>query len=227
MRIDYNHIKPQIDELITSYGGLKEENTDKNTSIILSGRVSINRSYNGFTVDKEYDIRILIPLNNDELPDVWDIGNHIDKSYIHRYPDGELCLETKAFIALCFYNGCSLLQWMENIVEPYYYSYEYFSRFGEFPYGDRGHDLVGVIETYQQIFDENDCAKVYKLLQAISRRKYKGHLPCPCESGLITRRCHGRFIYPYISDDYLFSIAKNDYSSLCEAIKEYDKQSNH
>ena len=56
MRIDYNHIKPQIDELITSYGGLKEENTDKNTSIILSGRVSINRSYNGFTVDKEYDI---------------------------------------------------------------------------------------------------------------------------------------------------------------------------
>ena len=40
---------------------------------------------------------------------------------------------------------------MENIVEPYYYSYEYFSRFGEFPYGDRGHDLVGVIETYQQI----------------------------------------------------------------------------
>ena len=37
MRIDYNHIKPQIDELITSYGDLKEENTDKNTSIILSG----------------------------------------------------------------------------------------------------------------------------------------------------------------------------------------------
>ena len=94
MRIDYNHIKPQIDELITSYGGLKEENTDKNTSIILSGRVSINRSYNGFTVDKEYDIRILIPLNNDELPDVWDIGNHIDKSYIHRYTDGEVCLQT-------------------------------------------------------------------------------------------------------------------------------------
>lgn len=125
---------------------------------------------------------------------VWDIGNHIDKTYIHRYPDGELCLETEAYIALCFYNGYSLLQWMKNIVEPYYFSYENYTRFGEFPFGDRGHNLDSVIETYQQIFHENDLVKCVKLLHAISQRKYKGHLPCPCESGLITRKCHGRFM---------------------------------
>lgn len=223
MKIDYNHIKPQIDELLTLYDNLKEEDNNKNTSIILSGRISINRSYNGFTVDKEYDIKICIPLNNDELPSVWDVGNQIDKAYIHRYPDGKLCLETEAYIALCFYNGYNMLQWMENIVEPYYYSYEYYSRFGEFPYGDRGHDLIGVIETYQQVFKESDCGKVYKLLQAISQRKYRGHLPCPCESGIITRRCHGSYIYPFINDEYLYSIAKKDFLKLCEAIKEYDK----
>lgn len=227
MRIDYSQIRPQVNELLSLYSGLKENDIYDNSSIILSGKVRINRSYNNFTIDNEYDLKILIPLNNDELPDVWDIGNHIDKSYIHRYPDGELCLETEAFIALCFYNGYSLSKWMENIVEPYYYSYEYYSRFGEFPYGDRGHDLVGVIETYQQIFKESDCAKVYKLLRAISQRKYKGHLLCPCESGVITRKCHGILIYPFISDDYLFSIAKRDYLRLCEAIREYDKQSNH
>ena len=33
---------------------------------------------------------------------VWDIGNHIDKTYIHRYPDGELCLETEACLILSF-----------------------------------------------------------------------------------------------------------------------------
>lgn len=124
MRIDYNNIRSQVDELLAAYNGLKEESIDDNTSIILSGRVSINRSYNSFAIDNEYDIKILIPLNNDELPDVWDIGNQIDKSYIHRYPDGKLCLETDAFMALCFYNGYSLLQWMKNTVEPYYYSYE-------------------------------------------------------------------------------------------------------
>lgn len=227
MRMDYNHIRPQIDELLMSYSGLKEEEAEDNSSIILSGRVSINRSYKGFTIDNEYDIKISIPINNDELPDVWDFGNHIDKTYIHRYPDGKLCLETEVFIALCFYSGYNLLQWMENIVEPYYFSYEYYKRFGEFPFGDRGHNLDGVVETYQQILHESDIVKCIRLLQAISQRKYKGHLPCPCESGLTTRKCHGKLIYPFISDDYLFSIAKRDYSRLCEAIREYDKQSNY
>ena len=156
MRIKYDQIRPQIDELLASYSGLKEEDTENNSSIILSGRISINRSYNSFTIDNEYDVKILIPLNNDDLPDVWDIGDKIDNSYIHRYSDGKLCLETDAFIALCFYNGYSLLQWMKNIVEPYYYSYEYYTRYGEFPFGDRGHNLVGVIETYQQIFNEEN-----------------------------------------------------------------------
>lgn len=218
MRIDYNQIRPQIDELLALYSGLREEDINNNSLIILSGKVRINRSYNNFTIDNEYDLKILIPLNNDKLPDVWDIGNHIDRSYIHRYPDGKLCLETEAFIALCFYNGYNLLQWMENIVEPYYYAYEYYTRFGEFPFGDRGHNLDGVVETYQQILHESDIVKCIGLLHAISQRKYKGHLPCPCESGLITRKCHGRFIYPFISDDWLYSIARKDYwyfSEMC------------
>ena len=204
MRIKYDQIRPQIDELLASYSGLKEEDTENNSSIILIGRISINRSYNSFTIDNEYDVKILIPLNNDDLPDVWDIGDKI---------------------ALCFYNGYSLLQWMKNIVEPYYYSYEYYTRYGEFPFGDRGHNLVGVIETYQQIFNEDNVAKTYKLLRAISQRKYKGHLPCPCGSAIITRKCHGKSIFPFINDDYLFSIANRDYLRICEAIREYDKQS--
>lgn len=223
MRIDYNNIRSQVDELLAAYNGLKEESIDDNTSIILSGRVSINRSYNSFAIDNEYDIKILIPLNNDELPDVWDIGNQIDKSYIHRYPDGKLCLETDAFMALCFYNGYSLLQWMKNTVEPYYYSYEYYARFGEFPFGERGHDLNGVIEAYQQLFNEDDIVKTCKLLRAISQRKYRGHLPCPCDSGIITRKCHGSFVYPFICDDQLYSIAHRDYMNIYEVICKYDK----
>lgn len=223
MRNDYHHIRPQIDELLTNYTDLKEECTDYRTSIILSGSISINRTYNSFLVDKEYEIKILIPLNNMNLPEVWDIGNHIDKSYVHRYSDGKLCLETDAYIALGFYNGYNLLQWMKNIVEPYYYSYEYYIRFGEFPFGERGHNLNGVMETYQQIFNEHDVVKVCKLLRAISYKNYRGHLPCPCDSGVITRECHGRDILPFICDESLYSIAHKDYMNICEVIKKYDK----
>lgn len=224
MRIDYYHIRPQIDEFLTTYTGLKEDSTDCNNNVLLSGIVSINRTYNGFLVDKEYEIKIIIYLNDEKLPEVWDIGNHISQSYVHRYSDGKLCLETDAYIMLKFYNGYSLLQWMKNIVEPYYYSYEYYTRFGEFPFGERGHNLDGVFETYQQIFKEQDGLKVCKLLRAISLRKYRGHLPCPCDSGIITRKCHGIYIYPFIHDTQLHNIACRDWMNICEGLKKYDKQ---
>lgn len=221
MRIDYYNIRPQINELLTVYTGL-EEFTDYNTFIILSGIISINRTYNNFLVDKEYKIKIFISLNDMKMPEVFDIGNHIDCSYIHRYKDGKLCLETDAYVAFCLYNEYSLLQWMKNIVEPYYYAYEYYTKFDEFPFGERGHNLKGVIETYQQIFKEQDVVKVFKLLRAISQKEYRGHLPCPCDSGTITRKCHGTHILPFVCDTQLYHIAHKDYISIYEEIKKYN-----
>lgn len=224
MRIDYYHIRPQIDELLSSYTELNEAPNDASREIILSGNISINRIYDNFLVDRDYEIRIRISLHDDDLPEVWDVGNHIDKSYIHRYPDGKLCLETDAYTALCFYKGYSLLEWMKNIVEPYYYSYEYYTRFGKFPYGERSHDLDGVVEAYQEIFNEQDIVKIFRLLRSISQRKYKGHLMCPCGSGIITRKCHGSYIFPFIHDEQLYRITQRDYMNICEEIKKYDKQ---
>lgn len=109
MRINYYQIRPQIDELLSKYTGLKEDYADHSISVIISGNIPINHTHNYFLVDKEYNIKILIPLNDNNLPRVWDIGNSIDKSYVHRYSDGELCLETDAYVALGFYKGHSLL----------------------------------------------------------------------------------------------------------------------
>lgn len=223
MRID-NHLKEsEVDGLLDVYTELKKNIDEKNNSVILSGKISVNRSYNNYTIDKDYKIKILIPLNSCELPEVWDIGNHIDPSYAHIYPDGKLCLETDAYIALCFYNGFNLLDWMKNIVEPYFYSYEYYSNYDEFPFGERGHDFEGVIEAYQEIFNEQDVVKVFKLLHAISKKKYKGHLLCPCNSGLITRKCHGEYIFHFFHNERLHHIAHRDYTKICEVINEYDK----
>lgn len=222
MIMDYHQIKPQINEMLNNYTGLREESIEE-TNVILSGAISINRSYNNFVVDNEYKLKIVIPLNNDKCPEIVDIGNHISQSYVHKYLDGRLCLETDAYVAYCFYKGYTLMQWMKNIVEPYYYSYEYYCQFDEFPFGERGHSFIGVIETYQQIFEEQDIFKILKLLSAISQRKYRGHLPCPCGSNIITRKCHGSFIMPFITDEQLHSIAYRDYMNIFEEIKNYDK----
>lgn len=109
----------------------------------------------------------------------------------------------------------------KGATEPYYYSYEYYSRFGEFPFGERGHGLKGVVEVYQQLFNEPDLLKVCKLLSYVSHKKYRGHLLCPCGSGIITRKCHGKNIFPFICDNQLNDIAFRDYEEICKEIRKY------
>lgn len=36
--------------------------------------------------------------------------------------------------------------------------------------------------------------RTIKLLEAVCLDGYRGHLPCPCGSGLIARKCHGKDI---------------------------------
>ena len=132
------------------------------TQVVLTGPILVNRSSKGFQVCKEYSVKIVIPLESEELPYVLDAGNHIDSNYPHRYLSGKLCLETDANIKIRFIDGFSLEAWMIEYVEPYYFSYEFFQRYGEFPFGERGHDWEGIIQTYSDYFNEPDVVKTIK-----------------------------------------------------------------
>ena len=103
------------------------------TQVVLTGPILVNRSSKGFQVCKEYSVKIVIPLESEELPYVLDAGNHIDSNYPHRYLSGKLCLETDANIKIRFIDGFFLEAWMIEYVEPYNFSYEFFQRYGEFP----------------------------------------------------------------------------------------------
>ena len=74
----------------------------------------------GYWLYKEYQVEIVIPLASDDLPNVKDAGNHIDKSYPHRYANGELCLETDTNIKIRFIDGFDLNAWMFEYVETYF-----------------------------------------------------------------------------------------------------------
>ena len=169
-------------------------------------------------------MKIVIPLESEELPYVLDAGNHIDSNYPHRYLSGKLCLETDANIKIRFIDGFFLEAWMIEYVEPYYFSYEFFQRYGEFPFGERGHDWEGIIQTYSDYFNEPDVVKTIKLMAFISGQKYRGHVLCPCGSGQKLRTCHGPFIMKFFADNRLNAIVRRDYLSIEEAVRKYDEQ---
>ncbi len=213
----------QATNLLHLYNKLQICTMDE-TQIVLAGSILVNRSSKGFQVCKEYSVKIVISLESEELPYVLDAGNHIDSNYPHRYLNGKLCLETDANIKVRFIDGFSLEAWMTEYVEPYYFSYEFFQRYGEFPFGERGHGWDGIIQTYSDLFNEPDSVKTIRLMASISTLQYRGHALCPCGSGKKLRSCHGPFSMKFYTDNRLKAIVRKDYLSLEEAVKKYDEQ---
>lgn len=214
----------QVNRLLYIYDGLSVEKM-LDTEIVLSGHILVNRTALGYQLYKEYQIRIVLPLCSNVLPYVIDSGNQIDKSYPHRYADGQLCLETDTAIRIYFLNGFNLETWMRDFVEPYYFSYEYYQRYGVFPFGERAHGIEGVLQTYGEAFNEPDYVKVFRLMEFIQFGHYRGHLPCPCGSGKKMRSCHGQSIKKFFESNNLKAVAQNDYKSIKEVLVAYHEQS--
>lgn len=217
------NVVQQVESLLHLYDGLRISSEDE-TKISLVGDILVNRTALGFTLFKTYQIEVVIPLISEELPYVFDRGNHIERSYPHRYTDGRLCLETDTHIKVRFVDGFSLEAWMSEYVETYFFSYEFYQRYGIFPFGERDHGWDGVLQTYSDLFCETDQVKVLKLMRAISSCKYRGHSLCPCASGRNLRSCHGSRIMKYYTDDRLKRIVQSDYQRLEEEIKQYNGQ---
>lgn len=192
--------------------------------IALEGTILINRTAKGFTLYKTYAVKVVVPLGTEDLPYVIDAGNAIDSQYPHRYRDGKLCLETDASIKVRFVGGMTLRGWMSEFVESYYFSYEFYQRYGEFPFGERSHGLVGIIQTYSDFFHEPDVIKTIRIMASIVSSKYRGHQPCPCGSGKKLRSCHGPFTMNFYMDDRLKDIVREDFFLLREAAQKADEQ---
>ena len=160
----------QVTNLLHQYDELVVLSQDESL-IILSGYIQIDCTAREYWVCKKYQV---------------------DQSYPHKYSDGKLCTETDSAIRIRFIGGFDLVAWMAEFVETYFFSYEYYQRFGEFPFGERGHNLEGIIETYSDLFHEKDSVKTLRLMGAVSSQRYRGHYPCPCGSGKKYKKCCGK-----------------------------------
>lgn len=214
----------QVNDLMNRYKNLKISSYDDN-QIIVQGIINVNRKCNDYTLYHNYHLKVIVPINSDELPHAIEVGNQINNNYVHRYPDGELCLDTDTAIRIRFVNGFSLCDWMYEYVETYFFSYEYYQRYGIFPFGERAHGLMGILQTYEEILKLSDYTSAIRFMYSISKEKYRGHLLCPCGSGIVLRKCHGETVYKYYADERLNKIVSDDFKMIRKEIEEYDKKS--
>lgn len=223
MKIDAEALKIQVSSLLTAYPGLKliESTAER---IRVQGSIFVNQRHNDFTVRKEYDIEIVLPVNNHELPYVVDINDQVEYGYHHRYTNGRLCLSTDADFQFRFLDGFEILAWMDEFVELYFFSYEYYRRYKEFPFGERHHGYIGILESYQDRLHTSDGSETFNVMINIATKPYRGHQPCPCGSGNKVRDCHGDTMRGFYEDARKIDILKKDLYLCISEMEEYRKR---
>ena len=181
-----------LDKLLTDYPELHIwEYGESHTPRCIRGTFVMDANHNGVRFLKEYSIKI--DLSGEESPSVRETGHHIDSNYPHRYTNGKLCLgtETDIIITCCHNNKFDLPLWFDEFVIPYFYSYEYYKRMGEYPFGERSHGKYGVLEYYMDTFNLESHNQAQNFLSFVNQHgKYRGHFFCPCGSGKRIRDCH-------------------------------------
>lgn len=182
--------------------------------IEISGRLNIYRSIEQYVLNKSYKISLFIPKSEEKLPYVVD-GGSVDKDYPHIYTNGQLCLATDIDMVLAFEENSSLVNWIQHFVEPYYVTYEYYKRYGEYPEGDRAHGEDGIVQSYMDIFSV-DGRHAMRILDEIVYEIYRGHHLCPCESGKTIRNCHGKTILQFKTHPRIMEQAMKDYTVILE-----------
>jgi hypothetical protein len=212
----------QVASLLERYPNLRIIR-QSDSQIDIKGKILINRNCEKISVYKEYGIEISVPLNSDKLPTVRETEHYI-RNYPHIYSNKTLCLATDTDLYLHFREGFDLGAWMEEYVEVYYFSYEYYSRFGVFPFGERSHNELGILETYKDYFSTNDIVDAYKILNFICSSPYRGHYPCPCGSNLRLRKCHGEKIILAYKNENVMAQIKKDYRIIDKYVRELVKK---
>lgn len=180
-----------IDKVLSQHQNLRVEECDNHTPRRLCGEFIMNTEYNEVCFYKQYSIDVNLTKTP---PYVIETEGKISKNYPHRYSDGGLCLETDSRIKIECYsdnNEFDLEFWFNHFLIPYFFTFEYYMRYGEFPFGERSHNLKGILEYYREHYrlDSLDQTKNY-LFQISKMKCYRGHLLCPCGSGKRIRNCH-------------------------------------
>tara|TARA_R110002124_G_scaffold285595_1_gene464348 strand:+ start:1045 stop:1494 length:450 start_codon:yes stop_codon:yes gene_type:complete len=101
-------------------------------------------------------------------------------------------------------------------LHDYFLSQCWYEATSEWPFGDRSHGNLGVLEEFCELLSiDVDHGQAVSHLKLLCRKTIKGHAACPCGSGKRLRSCHSKKLAD-LSDWTFPSMAKRMLSRLNE-----------
>ena len=150
--------------------------------IVLDGRV----------VDS-FAIEVMIPPDGTRqaVPVVREVGGRIPwNADRHVYSTGEACLFIEAEYWFKHPDGMDLTEFLKGPVTSYFIGQMSYEQEKQWPFGERAHGALGVIEFYAPLIGSRDPRVIKTFLEMVVAKKMRSTWRCPCGSGHRLWGCH-------------------------------------
>jgi len=172
----------------------------------------------GERIQDEYEIRIeLKPSEHSNMPQVYETADRIKSVSLKKKSElmdlhinfsgsACICLNTKEKEFLP--NGFNLADYFNNLVIPFFYAQSYFENTGKWPWGEYGHGVIGILESFLEYSATQENVEVMMVAlkkfckrnnlnfnfykEQLRQKKIKGRNQCPCNSGKKWGKCHNK-----------------------------------
>lgn len=140
----------------------------------------------------EFEVRIVLPYDFPRgEPSVVETAGRIPRTPDrHVNGDGTCCVTVwEHWLATA--DDHSVAAFIAGPVHEYFLAQLWFEKKKKWPFGERSHYAVGLVEAYNDALGTKLSAKRLAYhLRLLSQDWPKGHWLCPCNSGRIVRKCH-------------------------------------
>ena len=197
MTLSWWIVKPEIYRQaildIKEYPGLRYY--IENNKFIVCGAFGICKKPEEGICFEDFLIKIIFPDNYpDDLPKVYETGGRIKikNADTHFYKDESACLFYPKEKYLYFSENkiSQLKEFLDGPVKSFFFSQLYYIYHNEWPFGQRSHDIKGLLEFYgEKLGIPCDQKSILKALFYLLKPQIKGHWVCPCGNEKL-RNCH-------------------------------------
>ncbi len=149
------------------------------------------------------------------LPVVWETGGRIPRvADFHVNPqDSTSCVLLPDERWRVWPLGSTLLQFLNGPVRDFFLGQSLVQLGEPWPFGHWGHGGKGIREYYAEVLGTDDVRVILGFLDLLTKKKVKGHWPCPCRSGRKLRECH-RNVVQDLATKIPRNVASNSLSKL-------------
>jgi hypothetical protein len=179
---------------------------------VVDGILKLHASYNGQVVADTFKIRITArPSHPLRLPSLSEVGGRTqsiaakygfsDLRVLHHNPDGTACLCVKQEEKEKYPPGSDLIVFVESLVVPYLYGLACYDLNQSWPWPERSHGALGLLEFYADDTTERPMQELVEVASLIRHehnwkeyqkqiRKPSGERGCLCGSTKGFEHCH-------------------------------------